>query len=84
MDVYLFFHHHSIILCYDRGLVIHFTHSNDAIKPLLKRIIVADYKQLIETTHTSNLLCKVRATQLIHILSRLVKERNIQCRELFE
>ena len=63
MDTFLFFHHHAFILGYDRGLVLQFTQSNDAIKALLKGIVVADDKQLIEATHAPDLLSQVGAAE---------------------
>src|SRR5690242_4683039 len=84
MNAFLFFLHHSFILCYDSGLIFCFLESNDAIKPLLKGIVMAYYKQLIETTHAPDLFRQVCAAQFVHILRRFVKEGDIQRGELFK
>src|SRR5258708_8162263 len=76
--------YHHIVFSQHPRLTIHLAQANQAVKALLKCVVVADDKQLIETTHAPDLLCQVRTAQPIHVLSRLIKKCDIECGVLFE
>src|SRR5450432_4146747 len=54
----------------------------NAVEALFKSIIMTNDDELIEATYAPNLLRKVHASQFIHVLCWLVKEGNIERREL--
>src|SRR5260221_1734160 len=76
--------YHHIVFSQHPRLTIRLAQANQTVKALLKRVVVANDKQLIETTHAPDLLCQVRTAQPIHVLSRLIKKCDIERRELFE
>src|SRR5437764_3434597 len=45
---------------------------------------MADDDELIEATHTANLVSKVHTAQLVHVLRWFVKEGDVEVGELFE
>src|SRR2546425_13066988 len=65
-------------------LPIDLAQADQTIESLLKCVIVADDDELIEATYTANLLGQVDTTQFIHVLGGLVKEGNVEVRELLE
>src|SRR5579885_2896626 len=58
--------------------------ADEAIKPLLERIVLADDDELLEAAHAPDLLGEVHASQLVHVLLRLVEEGKVEGGELLE
>src|SRR6266496_4224230 len=61
-----------------------FFQTHNTIQSLFKGIVMADYDELVETAHATNLLGEVHAPQLIHILGWLIEEGDVEGGELFE
>src|SRR5579875_199597 len=86
MDWHLLFYRKHIVIVFGQQarLTVYFAQAHQAIKSLLKCIVVADDEELVEAAHTPDLLCQIRAAQEIHVLRRLIEEGDIERGELFE
>ena len=47
-----------------------------------KRIVVADYEELVEVLHPADLSCQVLPPLRVHVRRGLVKEREVDLRHL--
>src|SRR5438094_4746811 len=65
-------------------LPINLVQSDEAIEALLKGVVMTDDNELLEATHTADLIGKVHAPELVHVRGGLVEEGNAERREFLE